>query len=152
VKALTQPASRASQAGFTLIEIMVVVVILGILASIVVPQVMDAPQEANIVKAHSDIQSLESALGRYKLNNFVYPSTEQGLDALVNKPSTSPIPKRYNKNGYVKRLQKDPWLNEYQYISPGEHSEIDIFSFGPDGVESEDDIGNWVQDDSSYNS
>ena len=130
--------------GFTLIEIMVVIVILGILAAVVVPQFMDEPEKARIVKARSDIQSLESSLERYKLDNFRYPTTEQGLDALVNKPSVPPEPKRYNKSGYIKRLQKDPWLNDYQYLSPGEHGEVDIFSFGPDGVQSEDDIGNWM--------
>jgi len=131
------------QQGFTLIEIMVVVVILAILASVVVPKIMDRPEEARIAKAKQDIRAMESALGLYKLDNFVYPTTDQGLEALASKPSGSPEPKNYKKGGYVQGVPKDPWGNEYQYLSPGVKGDIDIFSLGPDMQPSDDDIGNW---------
>lgn len=131
------------QTGFTLIEIMVVVVILAILASVVVPKIMDRPDDARIAKAKQDIRAVESAFGLYKLDNFVYPTTDQGLEALVTKPSGSPEPKNYKKGGYVKSVPKDPWGNEYQYLNPGVHGDIDIFSLGPDMQPSDDDIGNW---------
>ena len=136
-----------SQGGFTLIEIMIVVVILGILAAIVVPNVMDSPGEARIVKAKQDLRVLEGALNLYKLDNFNYPSTDQGLDALVNKPSGQPEAKNWKKNGYMKKIPKDPWGNDYLYLSPGTHSEIDIYTYGADGrkdgTETAADIGNW---------
>ena len=135
--------SQLKQKGFTLIEIMVVVVILAILASVVVPKIMDRPGEARIAKAKQDIRAMESALGLYKLDNFVYPTTDQGLEALASKPSGSPEPKNYKKGGYVQGVPKDPWGNEYNYLSPGVHGDIDIFSLGPDMLPSEDDIGNW---------
>lgn len=132
-------------AGFTLIEIMVVVVILGILAAMIVPKLTGKPDEARMVKAQQDIRQLESALQMYKLDNFYYPSTQQGLDALVAKPSGDP-PAR-NWKGYISRLPKDPWGGTYQYLNPGVKSEIDIFSLGADqkpGGEGPDaDIGNW---------
>ena len=131
------------QTGFTLIEIMVVVVILAILASVVVPKIMDRPDDARIAKAKQDIRAVESAFGLYKLDNFVYPTTDQGMEALVTKPSGSPEPKNYKKGGYVKSVPKDPWGNEYKYLNPGVHGEIDIFSLGPDQQPSDDDIGNW---------
>jgi len=135
--------NAVKQQGFTLIEIMVVVVILGILAAAVVPKIMSRPEQARIEKAKHDITSLESALNIYKLDNYQYPSTDQGLEALVQKPSGSPQPRNYKKGGYIKKLNKDPWGQEYLYLSPGTHSDIDIFSLGPDGQQSEDDIGNW---------
>lgn len=135
------------QAGFTLIEIMVVVVILSILAAIVVPRIMDRPDQARIVKARQDISSLENALKLYKLDNYYYPSTDQGLEALVAKPTDSPEPKNYKGGGYIERLPKDPWKNPYQYLNPGVHGDIDIFSLGADGQlggeEISADIGNW---------
>ena len=134
---------QTKQTGFTLIEIMVVVVILAILASVVVPKIMDRPDEARIAKARQDIRAVESALGLYKLDNFVYPTTDQGMEALVTKPSGSPEPKNYKKGGYVKSVPKDPWGNEYKYLNPGVHGDIDIFSLGPDMQPSDDDIGNW---------
>lgn len=131
------------QKGFTLIEIMVVVVILGILAAVVVPRIMSRPDEARIVKARADIQALESALNLYRLDNYTYPTTDQGLEALVEKP-TSPEPPRWKEGGYLDRMPRDPWQRPYQYLNPGQHSEIDIFSLGPDGrPNTEDDIGNW---------
>lgn len=129
--------------GFTLIEIMVVIVILGILAAVVVPKIMSRPQEARIAKAKQDIRALESALDLYKLDNFDYPTTDQGLEALVSKPDSPPEPKNYRAEGYIKRLQQDPWQNPYQYLNPGEHGTIDIYSLGPDQQPSDDDIGNW---------
>lgn len=135
----------AGQGGFTLIEVMVVVVILGILAAIVVPRVMDRPDTARITKAKSDIRSIEAALNLYKLDNFVYPTTEQGLEALIAKPGGTPEPRNWKQ--YMDRLPKDPWGNDYQYISPGVKADIDIFTFGadaqPGGDEINADIGNW---------
>ena len=128
--------------GFTLIEVMVVVVILGILAAILVPKVMDRPDQARKTKARQDIRALEAALNLYKLDNFVYPTTDQGLEALVEQPS-SPEPANWKAGGYVDRLPKDPWNQDYLFLSPGEHGSIDIFSMGPDQTPSDDDIGNW---------
>ncbi|MFT4045351.1 MAG: type II secretion system major pseudopilin GspG [Solimonas sp.] len=137
----------ARQGGFTLIEIMVVVIILGILAAMVVPKIMDKPDQARVVKAKQDIRALESALNLYKLDNFNYPSTQQGLEALVVRPSGDPEPKNYKAGGYIQTLPKDPWGNPYQYLSPGTRNEIDIFSYGHDGKPGGEgidaDIGNW---------
>jgi general secretion pathway protein G len=130
------------QGGFTLIEVMVVVVILGILAAILVPKVMDRPDQARKTKAKQDIRALEAALNLYKLDNYVYPTTDQGLEALLEKP-TSPEPPNWKDGGYVDRLPKDPWNQDYLYLSPGEQSSIDIFSTGVDQQPSDDDIGNW---------
>jgi len=133
--------------GFTLIEIMVVVVILSILAAIVVPKIMDRPDQARIVKAQQDIRVLESALHLYKLDNHVYPSTDQGLESLVRKPSGAPEPKNWKEGGYLDRLPRDPWNEEYLFLNPGVHGAIDIFSLGADGQPGGDkvnaDIGNW---------
>ncbi len=128
--------------GFTLIEVMVVVVILGILAAILVPKVMDRPDQARITKARQDIRALEAALNLYKLDNYVYPGTDQGLEALIEKPS-SPEPPNWKDGGYVDRLPLDPWKQPYQFLSPGSHGSIDIYSLGPDQQPSDDDIGNW---------
>ncbi len=128
--------------GFTLIEVMVVVVILGILAAILVPKVMDRPDQARITKARQDIRALEAALNLYKLDNYVYPATDQGLEALIEKPS-SPEPPNWKDGGYVDRLPLDPWKQPYQFLSPGAHGSIDIYSLGPDQQPSDDDIGNW---------
>ena len=135
--------NRRTQQGFTLIEIMVVVVILGILAAAVVPRIMSRPEQARIEKARHDISTLESALSIYKLDNYHYPSTDQGLEALVKKPGGSPQPRNYKKGGYIKKLNKDPWGNDYLYLQPGTHGEFDLYSLGPDGQPSEDDITNW---------
>ncbi len=139
----TKLTGHFKQQGFTLIEIMVVVVILGILAAAVVPKIMSRPEEARISKAKHDIGALESALNLYKLDNYRYPSTDQGLESLVTKPSGSPQPRNYKKGGYIKKLNKDPWGVDYLYLSPGTHSDLDLYSLGPDNVPSEDDIGNW---------
>ena len=132
-----------SSAGFTLIEVMVVVVILGILAAVVVPKIMDNPEKARITKAKQDIRAMESALDLYKLDNYTYPTTDQGLDALASKPSGTPEPKNYKDGGYVRKVPLDPWQNPYQYLNPGANADIDVFSLGPDQQPSEDDIGNW---------
>lgn len=131
------------QQGFTLIEVMVVVIILGILAAVVVPNLVGETDTARINAAKHDIQTLESMLDRYKMDNFQYPTTDQGLEALVEKPNTQPEPKNYKDGGYIKKLPKDPWGNPYEYLNPGVHGQIDIFSKGPDANSPEDDIGNW---------
>ncbi|HHT0304130.1 TPA: type II secretion system major pseudopilin GspG [Raoultella planticola] len=133
------------QRGFTLLEIMVVIVILGVLASLVVPNLMGNKDKADRQKVVSDLVALESALDMYKLDNNRYPTTEQGIQALISQPSVQPVPRNYPKNGYIRRLPKDPWGGDYQLLSPGLHGEIDIFSYGPDGVpDTVDDIGNWT--------
>ena len=135
------------QAGFTLIEIMVVVIIIGLLAAVVLPKVVGRTDEARVAKAKQDIRVLESALELYKLDNFYYPSTGQGLEALVTKPAGDPQPKNYRAGGYIKNLPKDPWGNPYQYLAPGVKGEVDIFSMGadnkPGGEGSDADLGNW---------
>lgn len=135
------------QTGFTLIEVMVVVVILGILAAIVVPKVMDNPDKARVTTARAEIRNLDSALKMYKLDNFHYPSTDQGLDALVQKPAGSPEARNWQSGGYLDRMPKDPWGNDYLYLNPGVHGDIDIYSLGadgqPGGSEYDSDIGNW---------
>jgi general secretion pathway protein G len=137
-------SSRASR-GFTLIEILVVVVILGILAAIVVPRVMEHPGEARQVRAKQDIQAIVTALNTYKLDNFTYPSTEQGLDALVRKPAGTPEAPNWHQ--YLDKLPKDPWGRTYLYLHPGSHGDIDVFSYGADGKPGGDgenaDVGNW---------
>lgn len=132
------------QSGFSLIEIMVVLLIIGILASMVAPQILGNQEEAQLKKAAVDIQQLESALEMYKLKSNRFPTTEQGLEALVSAPTLDPIPRNYPADGYIKRLPDDPWGNPYVLISPGEMGTIDIFSNGPDGEPgTDDDIGNW---------
>ncbi|MEW5791609.1 MAG: type II secretion system major pseudopilin GspG [Pseudomonadota bacterium] len=139
--------TRLREGGFTLIEIMVVVVILGILAALVVPKIMSRPDEARIVAARQDISAILQALKLYKLDNYRYPTTEQGLQALAVKPTTQPIPPNWKPGGYLEKLPKDPWGNNYQYLNPGTHGEIDVFSLGADGApggEGNDaDIGSW---------
>ena len=137
----------AEHHGFTLLEVMVVVVILGILAALVVPKIISRPDEARIIAAKQDIASLQQALKLYRLDNQRYPTTEQGLQALVTKPTTAPIPPNWKAGGYVERLPKDPWGNPYQYLNPGVRGEIDIISFGADGGSggegNDADIGSW---------
>ncbi|MEY8198757.1 MAG: type II secretion system major pseudopilin GspG [Colwellia sp.] len=130
--------------GFTLLEVMVVIVILGILASMVVPNLMGSQERANMQKAVSDVTALETSLSLYKMDNYDYPSTEQGLEALVDQTDIDPEPRRFPEDGYIKRLPKDPWGNEYVLLNPGEQGKMDVFSVGPDGeAGTEDDIGNW---------
>ena len=138
-----------SQKGFPLLEIMVVVAIIAILAAYIAPKVAGRVDDARISKAKSDIRVLESSLELYKLDNFTYPSSDQGLDALVNKPSGAEL-KNWRDGGYIKKLNKDPWGNDYQYQFPGSNSEFDVFSLGSDaqvgGTGEAADIGNWNLD------
>jgi general secretion pathway protein G len=135
--------NRQRANGFTLIEVMVVVVILGILAAVLVPKVMDRPDEARITKARQDIRALEASFNLYKLDNYEYPSTDQGIEALVTKPETAPEPPNWKEGGYLDRMPLDPWQQSYQYLYPGSHGVMDIYSLGPDRQPSDDDIGNW---------
>ncbi len=133
--------------GFSLIEVMVVVVILAILAAIVVPKIMSRPDQAKEVAARQDIKAIETAMDLYKFDNGMYPSTQQGIQALVAKPTASPIPQNWQPGGYLKRLPVDPWGHRYHYADPGQHGAIDIFSYGednqPGGKGVNADIGNW---------
>ncbi|MFO8163503.1 MAG: type II secretion system major pseudopilin GspG [Thermodesulfobacteriota bacterium] len=137
------------QNGFTLIEIMVVMVILGILAGLIIPRIMGRPEEARRTKARIQIESIETALKLYKLDNGSYPTTEQGLQALVEAPSTGQLAKGWREGGYLEKgkVPKDPWDNEYVYLCPGIHGDFDLLSYGADGEnggEGKDrDINNW---------
>lgn len=124
---------RRDQRGFTLIEVMVVVVILGILAGIVVPKLLDRPEEARRTKAELQIKGIEDALALYKLDNGLFPSTEQGLIALVQKPDSGRIPIKYREGGYMKKIPSDPWGGNYIYLSPGLNGDYDLLSYGADG-------------------
>ena len=139
--------SFCSNRGFTLIELMVVILIIGVLAALIVPKVMSRPDEARITAAKQDIATITQALNLYKLDNQRYPTTEQGLAALVHKPTVSPIPNNWKSEGYLDRVPKDPWGTPYQYLQPGVHGAIDVYSFGADraaGGEGNDaDIGSW---------
>jgi len=147
---LVRPPAQMSPGarGFTLIEIMVVVVIMAILAALIVPRVMSRPDEARVVAAQQDIRSIVQALKLYRLDNMRYPTTEQGLAALVTAPTIPPLAPNWKSGGYLERLPKDPWGNPYQYLNPGIHGEIDVLSFGADGVAGGDgfdaDIGSWT--------
>lgn len=140
----TQPSQwQAKQRGFTLLEIMVVIVILGLLASFIIPNLMGNKDKADRQKAVSDIVALENALDMYRLDNSRYPNNQQGLEALIAKPTTPPVPRNYPEDGYLRRLPQDPWGNSYQLRNPGKVNKIDIVSAGPDGeFDTEDDIFN----------
>ncbi|MDA8412349.1 MAG: type II secretion system major pseudopilin GspG [Desulfobacteraceae bacterium] len=139
----------SNRGGFTLIEIMVVIVILAMLAAIVGPKLMGRTDDAKVADARVQIKNIETALKLYKLDNGSYPSTEQGLGALVTKPTVGVIPNNYKDGGYLesKKMPKDPWGNDYLYISPGEHGDYDLFSYGADGAKGGEgknaDISNW---------
>lgn len=140
--------SRVLVHGFTLIEIMVVLVILGVLAALVIPKIMSRPGEARAVASRTDIASVAQALKLYKLDNGTYPSTEQGLAALVKKPTIEPLPGNWSGNGYIEKIPKDGWGRPFQYENPGSHdNEVDLYSFGSDGKAGGEglaaDIGNW---------
>ncbi len=133
--------------GFSLLELMIVVVILSILALTIVPRVIDRPDQARVARAKQDVATLASALRLYRLDNFIYPTVTQGLRALVERPDAEPIPPNWAPNGYIDRLPKDPWGRDYLYLYPGTRGEIDVFSYGADGrtggAGSDADIGNW---------
>lgn len=143
VAARRSPAPR----GFTLIEILIVVVILGILAGLIVPRIMDRPEEARVIAAKNDINAIMTALKLYRLDNSAYPGAEQGLQALVKRPEAGDIPRNWRPGGYLERLPKDPWGMDYQYLNPGIHGEVDVFSYGadrkPGGEGFNADIGSW---------
>lgn len=138
---------RANEAGFTLVELMVVIVIIGLLATVVVVNVLPSQDRAMVEKAKADISLLEQALEMYRLDNLAYPTLEQGLDALLAPPPGLARPERYREGGYIKRLPQDPWGQAYQYLQPGEQGAFDLYSLGADGRlggEGNDaDIGNW---------
>jgi general secretion pathway protein G len=139
---------RRNAGGFTLIEIMVVVLIIGVLAALIAPRVLSRPDEARAVAAKQDVATLLQALKLYRLDNQKYPSTEQGLAALVAMPTAAPLPPNWKTGGYLERLPNDPWGRPYQYLNPGLRGEIDVFSFGADGVAGGEgvdaDVGSWA--------
>ena len=141
------PPHRAHQRGFTLIEIMVVVVILGILAAMVAPKILSRPDQAKVTVARSDIDTVSQALELFRLDNGFYPTMDQGLEALVAKPTVPPEAKHWNPEGYLKKIPVDPWGNPYLYLHPGNHGRFDLFSHGANGREGGEgldaDIGNW---------
>ena len=140
-------STGVKRGGFTLIEVLVVIAILGILAAIVVPRIMDRPDEAKRVAAQADARAITQALKLYRLDNGFYPTTDQGLGALVQRPTSPPVPGNWKQGGYLERLPKDPWGSDYQYLSPGVKGEIDVFSLGADrargGEGNAADVGNW---------
>jgi general secretion pathway protein G len=136
---------RCLSSGFTLIEIMVVLVILGVLAALVAPKIMDRPDQARVLAAKQDIATISQALKLYKLDNHNYPTTQQGLAALVQRPTTQPIPPNWRPSGYLERLPSDPWGHPYMYAAPGLHGEIDVMSYGSDGQGTATMIGSWMQ-------
>jgi len=143
---------RLNVHGFTLIELMVVIVILGILAGLIIPRIMGRPEEARRMKARVQMESMETSLRLYKLDNGVYPSTEQGLQALIEAPTVGELPRAWRKGGYLEKgkVPKDPWGNEYVYLSPGLHGDLDLVSYGadgqPGGEDQNQDVNSWEQE------
>jgi general secretion pathway protein G len=142
---------QRSNAGFSLVEILVVLVIMGLLISVVAPTVLNRADEARVQKAQADFKAIETALKIYRLDNYIYPSTEQGLEALVEASTIDPEPRNFKEGGYLSELPVDPWGRPYLYMSPGDHGEIDIYSLGADGLSGGEDqaadIGNWKAQD-----
>lgn len=138
---------KRRESGFTLIEIMVVIAIIGILATLIVPKIMGRPDEARAIAAKHDVGTIVQAMKLYRLDIGRYPTTEQGIKALVEKPTSEPVPQNWKAGGYLDSIPKDPWGNPYQYANPGTRSEIDVYSFGadgkPGGTGNDADIGNW---------
>jgi general secretion pathway protein G len=143
----TRPFHPRRSTGFTLVELMVAIVIIGLLSTVVMINVMPSQDRAMTEKARADISVLEQALETYRLDNLAYPTTAQGLDALLSAPSGLARPERYRNGGYIRRLPEDPWGNAYQYRQPGRSGGFDVYSFGADGADGGDgdnaDIGNW---------
>lgn len=139
-----------NNAGFSLVEILVVLVIMGLLISIVAPTVLNQADEARVQKARADFKNIETALKMYRLDNYVYPTTEQGLEALVQPSSLDPEPRNFRQGGYLEELPVDPWGRPYLYMHPGEHREVDIYTLGADGLSGGEDqnadIGNWKEE------
>ena len=137
----------SKQRGFSLIEILVVLVIMGLLISVVAPMVLNRADEARIQKVYADFKSIETALKIYRLDNYNYPTTEQGLQALIKPSSLSPLPRNFKEGGYLAEIPMDPWGRPYLYLSPGENSQVDIYTLGADGISGGDDqnadVGNW---------
>lgn len=146
---LSLPSAAADRRGFTLIELMVVIVILGILAGLIVPRIMSRPEQAKRLKARMQIESISTALKLYKLDSGSYPTTEQGLQALVEQPTSGNVPKNWRQGGYLEKgkVPKDPWGNEFVYLSPGIHDDFDIIAYGADGAaggeDNDADINSW---------
>ena len=141
------------QQGFSLLEVMVVIVIIALFTAMIAPNIIGEQEDAQVKKAAVDIRMLEGTLQRYKLKIGSYPTTEQGLEALVTAPSIEPVPRNYPADGFINSLMPDPWGNPYQLLSPGEMGRIDVYSYGPDGESgTEDDIGNWNVDQYLTNS
>lgn len=138
----------SKESGFSLLELMVVVVIMSILALVILPRIIDRPDQARVARVQSDLAVISSAVKLYRLDNFRYPTTEQGLRALVTRPTSEPVPGNWAQNGYIDRLPKDPWGGPYQYLSPGVYDEFDIFTLGADGVaggtDTNADLGTWT--------
>ncbi len=141
----------AANRGFSLVEILVVLVIMGLLISVVAPTVLNQADDARIQKAQADFKSIETALKLYRLDNYVYPSTEQGLEALVEPSTMAPEPRNFKEGGYLSAVPQDPWGRPYLYMSPGDHGEVDLYSLGADGLSGGEgqnaDIGNWKREE-----
>lgn len=139
--------AQANQRGFSLIEILVVLVIMGLLISIIAPNVLGRADEARVQKVFADFSAIETALRMYRLDNYAYPSSEQGLNALVERPTLAPVPANWKSDGYLESLPVDPWGNAYLYLSPGQNGDYDIFTYGADGTRGGEgqnaDYGNW---------
>ena len=139
------------QGGFSLVEILGVLVIMGLLISVVAPTVLNRADDARVQKVHADFKAIETALKIYRLDNYVYPTTEQGLQALVERSTLDPEPRNFKEGGYLSELPLDPWGRPYLYLSPGERGEVDLYSLGADGLSGGDgqnaDIGNWKTED-----
>jgi general secretion pathway protein G len=142
---------KARQSGFSLVEILVVLVIMGLLVSIVAPNVMDRADSARIQKVQADFKAIQTALKLYRIDNYMYPTSEQGLEAMVTRPTMAPVPRNWRNSGYLDSLPVDPWGRPYLYLSPGESHEYDIYTLGADGVTGGEgqnaDISVWDQPD-----
>jgi len=145
--AIVPGESLPGQRGFSLVEILVVLVILGLLVSVVAPTVLNQADDARVQKVHADFKSIQTALKLYRLDNYVYPTTEQGLEGLITASTMEPEPRNFKQGGYLSEMPIDPWGRPYRYLSPGENGEVDIYSLGADGLSGGEgqnaDIGNW---------